>query len=48
MGLIGYDAVYVARAEELDGVWLTFDAKAHNKIATENLSINLFETEFLF
>ncbi len=44
MGLIGYDAVYVALAEELDGVWLTFDAKAHNKIASENLSINLFET----
>ncbi|MCK5674913.1 MAG: type II toxin-antitoxin system VapC family toxin [Spirochaetales bacterium] len=46
-GLIGYDAVYVALAEELDGVWLTFDAKAHKKIASENLSINLFETEFL-
>lgn len=47
MGLIGYDAVYVALAEELDGVWLTFDAKAHNKIASEKLSINLFETDFL-
>ncbi|RKX83471.1 MAG: hypothetical protein DRP58_08695 [Spirochaetes bacterium] len=44
MGLIGYDAVYVALAEELDGVWLTFDAKAHKKIVAENLSINLFET----
>ena len=47
MGLIGYDAVYVALAEELDGQWLTFDTKAHNKIASENLSINLFETEVL-
>jgi len=43
-GLIGYDAVYIALAEELDGLWLTFDAKAHNKIVSENLSINLFET----
>lgn len=43
-GLNGYDAVYVALAEELNGVWLTFDAKAHNKIAREKLSINLFET----
>jgi len=46
-GLIGYDAVYVALAEELGGTWITFDAKAHNKIASENLSINLFETDFL-
>lgn len=48
MGLVGYDAVYVALAEELDGVWLTFDARAHNKIASEGLSINLFETDFYF
>jgi len=46
-GITGYDAVYIALAEELEGTWLTFDAKAHNKIASENLSINLFETEFL-
>lgn len=44
-GLNGYDAVYVALAEELSGVWLTFDIKAHKKIASENLSINLFETD---
>jgi predicted nucleic acid-binding protein len=43
-GLNGYDAVYVALAEELNGVWLTFDVKAHNKIVSEKLSINLFET----
>lgn len=44
-GITGYDAVYIALAEELSGVWLTFDAKAHNKIASEKLSINLFETD---
>ena len=43
-GLTGYDAVYVALAEELNGVWLTFDTKAHKKIVEEKLSINLFET----
>ncbi|MDA3939431.1 MAG: type II toxin-antitoxin system VapC family toxin [Spirochaetia bacterium] len=43
-GITGYDAVYIALAEELEGIWLTFDKKAHNKIASENLSINLFET----
>jgi len=44
MGLTGYDAVYVALAEELEGVWLTFDKKAHNKMVSESLSINLFES----
>lgn len=43
-GLTGYDAVYVALAEELGGIWLTFDTKAHKKIVSENLSLNLFET----
>ena len=43
-GLTGYDAVYVALAEELNGEWLTFDTKAHKKIVEEKLSINLFET----
>jgi predicted nucleic acid-binding protein len=32
-GLTGYDAVYVALAEILDGQWLTFDEKAHKKIS---------------
>ena len=36
--------VYVALAEELGGIWLTFDTKAHKKIVSENLSLNLFET----
>ena len=47
-GITGYDAVYIALAEELGGVWLTFDVKAHKKIVSENLSINLFETDLLF
>ncbi len=47
LGITGYDAVYIALAEELNGVWLTFDTKAHKKIVSEKLSINLFETEFL-
>ena len=29
LGLTGYDACYVALAKELQGKWLTFDAKAH-------------------
>ena len=41
--LTGYDAVYFALAEELEGLWLTFDIKAHNLIANEGLSVNLFE-----
>ena len=46
MGLTGYDAVYVALAEELDGIWLTFDSKAHARIESENLSRNLFAGGF--
>ena len=42
LGLTGYDAVYVALAEELDGLWLTFDSTAHSRIANEELSIDLF------
>ena len=42
MGLTGYDAVYVALAEEIDGKWLTFDSKAHACIAMEELSVDLF------
>jgi predicted nucleic acid-binding protein len=42
MGLTGYDAVYVALAEELDATWLTFDSKAHSRIAAEHRSADLF------
>ena len=33
MGLTGYDACYVALAEELEGSWLTFDSKAFRVLA---------------
>jgi predicted nucleic acid-binding protein len=40
-GLTGYDATYVALAEELDALWLTFDGKAHSLIEKEHLSTDL-------
>jgi predicted nucleic acid-binding protein len=41
MGLTGYDAMYVALAEELGALWLTFDGKAHALIEKERLSVCL-------
>jgi predicted nucleic acid-binding protein len=41
-GLTGYDAAYAALAEELGGCWLTFDAKAAEKIGDPRLAVNLF------
>lgn len=41
MGLTGYDACYAALACELNGVWLTFDKKAHRCIANEKVSHDL-------
>lgn len=38
LGLSGYDAAYVAIAEMIRGKWLTFDRKAHQKIAHLGLS----------
>ena len=38
IGLSGYDAAYVALAKDMNGKWITFDAKAHKKIARFNLS----------
>lgn len=32
-GLSGYDAHYVALAEELDGCWVTFDARAARRVS---------------
>lgn len=43
-GLSGYDAVYVALAEELGAQWLTFDAKAHRLVQQEGLSLDLDRT----
>ncbi len=44
-GLTGYDAVYAALAQEMEGVWLTFDAKAHNLIAESRISVDLNRQE---
>jgi len=41
MGLTGYDSMYAALAEELRACWLTFDARAHARIAAEKLSFDL-------
>lgn len=40
-GLTGYDACYVALAEELNGVWLTFDSEAVLTLADPKLSWDL-------
>ena len=37
-GLTGYDACYAALAEDLKGLWLTFDAKAHRNIVKDHVS----------
>jgi predicted nucleic acid-binding protein len=41
IGLTGYDACYAALARQLQGLWLTFDARAHHLIAGEGVSHNL-------
>jgi predicted nucleic acid-binding protein len=46
LGLTGYDAVYVALAEELEGTWLTFDSRAHACISEEGLSRDLLADGF--
>ena len=40
-GLTGYDACYVALAEELEGVWLTYDKRAVSTLANPELSCYL-------
>jgi len=37
-GLTGYDACYAALAQDVKGMWLTFDQKAHTLIRKENVS----------
>lgn len=37
-GLTGYDACYAALAEELKGIWLTFDEKACQRVVKEGIS----------
>jgi predicted nucleic acid-binding protein len=41
LGLAGYDAMYVALAEELGACWLTCDGKAHARIDVPGLSFDL-------
>jgi predicted nucleic acid-binding protein len=41
IGLTGYDACYAALAQDLKGLWLTFDQKAHRVVQRENLSFYL-------
>jgi predicted nucleic acid-binding protein len=41
LGLTGYDACYAALARELDGLWLTFDQRAHKAIRKEKVSWSL-------
>lgn len=40
-GLTGYDSFYVALAEELEALWLTFDSKAHSLLQLDHISIDL-------
>jgi predicted nucleic acid-binding protein len=41
LGLTGYDACYAALAEDIKGMWLTFDHKAHQIISREKGSFCL-------
>ena len=41
LGLTAYDASYAAVAEELKGLWITFDTEAHRKIANPAISHDL-------
>ncbi len=43
LGLTGYDACYAALTQDLGGVWLTFDKKAHVLLQQENISCCLEE-----
>ncbi len=38
LGLTGYDACYAALAGDLQGVWLTYDRKAHSRIRRQGVS----------
>jgi predicted nucleic acid-binding protein len=38
LGLMEYDACYVALAKDMKGLWLTFDHKAHRLIEKEKIS----------
>ena len=38
LGLTGYDACYAALAQDIKGIWLTFDQKAHRLIEKDHVS----------
>lgn len=40
-GLTGYDACYAGLAAEIGAKWITFDRRAHELIASENVSVDL-------
>jgi len=42
-GLTGYDSCYAALALSLNGMWLTFDSKAHRLIKSKSISFLLSE-----
>jgi|SRR5579871_1661582 len=39
--ITGYDAIYAACAQVMEGLWVTADIKAHKRIAILNISIVL-------
>jgi len=41
LGLTGYDACYASLAQDMKGIWLTFDQKAHRTIKREKVSFCL-------
>jgi hypothetical protein len=41
IGLTGYDAVYAGLARELGALWLTFDSRVHDTIASHDVSWDL-------
>lgn len=43
-GLCGYDACYAALAKDLNGIWLTYDRKAHKLIEKHHISCLLEDT----
>ena len=42
-GLSAYDACYAGLAAELGALWITFDRRAHELIASEKVSVDLGE-----
>ena len=42
-GLTGYDACYAGLADELGARWLTFDGRAHERIAAAGVSVDLWQ-----